>query len=111
MQADEREEVKGAIRFGDILAAVGIRSANTGDTLSDPESPLVLESIALPEPVVTIAIEPKSRADQDKIVDALRRLSEEDPTFRISGNKETGQTLIAGMGELHLEVIVDRLLR
>lgn len=111
MHADEREEVKGAIRFGDILAAVGIRSANTGDTLSDPESPLVLESIAFPEPVVTIAIEPKSRADQDKIVDALRRLSEEDPTFRISGNKETGQTLIAGMGELHLEVIVDRLLR
>lgn len=111
MHADEREEVKGAISFGDILAAVGVRTANTGDTLSDPENPLVLESIAFPEPVVTIAIEPKSRADQDKIIDALRRLGEEDPTFRISGNKETGQTLIAGMGELHLEVIVDRLLR
>ncbi|HCU72729.1 MAG TPA: elongation factor G [Chloroflexi bacterium] len=111
MHADEREEVKDSISFGDILAAVGVRTANTGDTLSDPEHPLVLESIAFPEPVVTIAIEPKSRADQDKIIDALRRLSEEDPTFRISGNKETGQTLIAGMGELHLEVIVDRLLR
>ena len=111
MHADEREEVKGSIRYGDILAAIGLRTANTGDTLSDPDNPLVLESIAFPEPVVTIAIEPKSRTDQDKIIVALRRLSEEDPTFRISANKETGQTLIAGMGELHLEVIVDRLLR
>ena len=111
MHADKREEVKGSIRYGDILAAIGIRTASTGDTLSDPDNPIVLEAIAFPEPVVTISIEPKSRSDQDKIIVALRRLSEEDPTFRISANKETGQTLIAGMGELHLEVIVDRLLR
>lgn len=111
MHADDREEVHGSIRYGDILAAAGVRTANTGDTLTDPKYPLVLESIAFPDPVVTIAIEPKSRADQDKIIDALRRLGEEDPTFRISSNEETGQTLIAGMGELHLEVLVDRLLR
>ena len=111
MHADKREEVSETIRYGDILAAVGIRAANTGDTLTDPKYPLQLESITFPEPVVTIAIEPKSRGDQDKIIDALRRLGEEDPTFQISANEETGQTLIAGMGELHLEVIVDRLLR
>ena len=111
MHADKREEVTEAIRYGDILAAVGVRSTNTGDTLTDPKYPLQLESISFPEPVVTIAIEPKSRGDQDKIIDALRKLGEEDPTFRISANEETGQTLIAGMGELHLEVIVDRLLR
>ncbi len=111
MHADKREEVSETIRYGDILAAVGVRSTNTGDTLTDPKYPLQLESISFPEPVVTIAIEPKSRGDQDKIIDALRRLGEEDPTFRISANEETGQTLIAGMGELHLEVIVDRLLR
>ncbi len=111
MHADKREEVTDTIRFGDILAAVGVRSTNTGDTFTDPKYPLQLESITFPEPVVTIAIEPKSRGDQDKIIEALRRLGEEDPTFRISGNEETGQTLIAGMGELHLEVIVDRLLR
>ena len=111
MHADKREEVTEVIRYGDIMAAVGVRATNTGDTLTDPKYPLQLESITFPEPVVTIAIEPKSRGDQDKIIDALRRLSEEDPTFRISANEETGQTLIAGMGELHLEVIVDRLLR
>lgn len=111
MHADKREEVAETIRYGDILAAVGVRATNTGDTLTDPKYPLQLESITFPEPVVTIAIEPKSRGDQDKIIDALRRLGEEDPTFRISANEETGQTLIAGMGELHLEVIVDRLLR
>jgi len=111
MHADKREEVTETIRYGDILAAVGVRATNTGDTLTDPKYPLQLESISFPEPVVTIAIEPKSRGDQAKIIDALRRLGEEDPTFRISANEETGQTLIAGMGELHLEVIVDRLLR
>ncbi len=111
MHADKREEVKGTIQYGDILAAVGVRGANTGDTLTDPRYPIQLESITFPDPVVTIAIEPKSRVDQDKIIDALRRLGDEDPTFQISADEETGQTLIAGMGELHLEVIVDRLLR
>ena len=111
MHADKREEVQSSIQVGDILAAVGLRSASTGDTFTDPRHPILLESIAFPEPVVTIAIEPRSRADQDRIIAALQRLGEEDPTFRVSSNEETGQTLVAGMGELHLEVIVDRLLR
>ncbi len=111
MHADKREEIQSSIQVGDILAAVGLRSASTGDTFTDPRHPILLESIAFPEPVVTIAIEPRSRADQDRIIAALQRLGEEDPTFRVSSNEETGQTLVAGMGELHLEVIVDRLLR
>ena len=111
MHADKREEMKEAFGAGDILAAVGLRNLSTGDTLSDPRDPVLLESITFPDPVVTIAIEPRSRGDQDRIFLALQKLGEEDPTFRVSSNEETGQTLIAGMGELHLEVIVDRLLR
>ncbi|MBM4437514.1 MAG: elongation factor G [Actinobacteria bacterium] len=111
MHADKREEVKDPIRTGDILAAVGMREVATGHTLTVASAPILLESIKFPEPVVTIAIEPKSRGDQDRIIDALLKLGDEDPTFRVSNNQETGQTLIAGMGELHLEVLVDRLLR
>jgi elongation factor G len=111
MHADKREELSGAISPGDIVAAVGMRDVSTGDTLADTAHPILLESITFPEPVVTIAIEPKSRADQDRIITALGKLGDEDPTFRVSSNDETGQTLIAGMGELHLEVIIDRLLR
>ncbi len=111
MHADKREEIVGTIGVGDILAAVGLRGTSTGDTLTDPRYPILLESIAFPDPVVTIAIEPKSRADQDRILEALQKLGDEDPTFRVTLDDETGQTLIAGMGELHLEVIVDRLLR
>ncbi len=111
MHADKREEVKEPFGPGDILAAVGLRNLSTGDTLSDPREPVLLESITFPDPVVTIAIEPRSRGDQDRIFLALQKLGEEDPTFRVTSNEETGQTLIAGMGELHLEVIVDRLVR
>ena len=111
MHADKREEIKDAIVPGDIVAAVGMRDVGTGDTLADPAHPVLLESITFPDPVVTIAIEPKSRADQDRIITALGKLGDEDPTFQVRADEETGQTLIAGMGELHLEVIVDRLLR
>ena len=111
MHADKREEIKDAIVPGDIVAAVGMRDVGTGDTLADPAHPVLLESITFPDPVVTIAIEPKSRADQDRIITALGKLGDEDPTFQVRADAETGQTLIAGMGELHLEVIVDRLLR
>ena len=91
--------------------AVGLRDTNTGDTLCDPAHPIVLESIEFPEPVIQIAIEPKTKADQEKLSEALQKLAKEDPSFRVSVNKETAQTLIAGMGELHLEIIVDRMLR
>ena len=111
MHADKREEIKDAIVPGDIVAAVGMREVGTGDTLADPAYPVLLEAITFPDPVVTIAIEPKSRADQDRIMTALGKLGDEDPTFQVRNDEETGQTLIAGMGELHLEVIVDRLLR
>ena len=111
MHADKREELNEPIVSGDIVAAVGMRDVKTGDTLADPSCPIVLEAITFPDPVVTIAIEPKSRTDQDRIITALGKLGNEDPTFRVSNDEETGQTLIAGMGELHLEVIVDRLLR
>ncbi len=111
MHADKREEIKDPIVPGDIVAAVGMRDVSTGDTLADPAHPVLLEAITFPDPVVTIAIEPKSRADQDRIITALGKLGDEDPTFQVRSDEETGQTLIAGMGELHLEVIVDRLLR
>jgi elongation factor G len=110
MHANQREEV-GDAAAGDIVAAVGLKNTFTGDTLSDPSKPLLLEAIKFPEPVISQAIEPKSKADQDKMSEALGKLAEEDPTFRIRFDEETGQTLISGMGELHLEVIVDRMMR
>jgi elongation factor G len=110
MHANHREEIQ-AVEAGDIAAAVGLKSTVTGDTLSDPGRPILLEAIRFPEPVIDIAIEPKTKADQDKMGMALARLSEEDPTFRVRSDSETGQTLVSGMGELHLEVIVDRMLR
>jgi elongation factor G len=110
MHANHREEIQ-SVSAGNIAAAVGLRGTVTGDTLSDPDRPILLEAIRFPEPVIDIAIEPKTKADQDKMGMALARLSEEDPTFRVRSDPETGQTLISGMGELHLEVIVDRMLR
>lgn len=110
MHANHREDVK-EVRTGDIVAAVGLKYTRTGDTLCDPKKPVVLESMHFPEPVIAVAIEPKTKAEQDKLGDALARLSDEDPTFQVSTDEETGQTLISGMGELHLEIIVDRLLR
>jgi len=109
MHANKREEIT-EVLAGDI-AAVGLRDTTTGDTLCDPAHPIVLESIEFPEPVIRIAIEPKTKADQDKLGESLNKLAKEDPSFRVSSDTETGQTLIAGMGELHLEIIVDRLLR
>src|SRR5215211_1398209 len=110
MHANHREEVQ-TVGAGDICAIIGLKQSFTGDTLCDPNAPIVLESITFPEPVISVSIEPKTRPDQDKMGAALARLAEEDPTFRVRTNEETGQTLIDGMGELHLEVIVDRLMR
>ncbi|MDP8929195.1 MAG: elongation factor G [Actinomycetota bacterium] len=110
MHANSREERKAA-HTGDIVAFVGLKGTSTGDTLTDPRQPILLESMEFPEPVIHIAIEPKTKADQEKLSTALQKLAEEDPTFRVSSNEETGQTIIGGMGELHLEVIVDRLMR
>ena len=110
MHANHRED-KTAIFAGDIVAAVGLKQTTTGDTLCDANAPIVLESLEFPEPVIHVAIEPKTKADQDKLTDALMRLSEEDPTFQRHTDEDTGQTIIAGMGELHLEVLVDRMLR
>jgi elongation factor G len=110
MHANHREEVE-EVAAGDIAAAVGLKQTFTGDTLADPEKPVILESIKFPEPVVQIAVEPKTKADEEKMSLALARLAEEDPTFRVHTDQESGQTLISGMGELHLEVIVDRMLR
>jgi elongation factor G len=110
MHANHREEVS-EVRAGDIAAAVGLKFTRTGDTLCTEEDAIVLEKITFPEPVIQIAIEPKTKADQDKLSDALVRLSDEDPTFKIKTDEETGQTLISGMGELHLEILVDRMKR
>jgi len=110
MHANHREDVQEA-QAGDIVAAVGLKTVSTGDTLSDPQKPIVLERMTFPDPVISVAIEPKTKADQDKLAQALGRLAEEDPTFRVRTDEETGQTLISGMGELHLEIIVDRLTR
>jgi elongation factor G len=110
MQADKREEVA-EVGAGDIAAIVGLKGTTTGNTLCDQNNPIVLESITFPEPPVSIAIEPKTKADQEKMSQAMQRLAEEDPTFRINVNDETGQTIISGMGELHLEIIVDRMKR
>jgi elongation factor G len=110
MHAIRREDVE-EIATGDIAAAVGLKGTTTGDTLADENHPILLESISFPEPVISVAIEPKTKVDQDKLGLALQRLSEEDPTFRVFTDEETGQNIIAGMGELHLEIIVDRLTR
>jgi elongation factor G len=110
MYAKHREEEK-EMYAGEIGATVGLKATGTGDTLCDLDGPIVLEKITFPEPVISVAIEPKTKADQEKMGTALRRLAEEDPTFRIKGDIETGQTIISGMGELHLEIIVDRMLR
>jgi elongation factor G len=110
MHANSREEID-QVSAGDIAAAVGLKNTTTGDTLSAEDKPVVLESITFPEPVIELAVEPKTKADQDKMAIALQRLAEEDPTFRVSTDQESSQTRIAGMGELHLEVIVDRMLR
>lgn len=110
MHANHREEID-TVYTGDIAAAVGLKDTTTGDTLSDDQNPVLLESMQFPEPVISVAIEPKTKADQDKMGTALGKLAEEDPTFRMHTDQETGQTIISGMGELHLEIIVDRLLR
>jgi elongation factor G len=110
MHANKREEVE-TIASGDIAAAIGLKYTTTGDTLCDPDKPIVLEAMTFPEPVIAVAIEPKTRADEEKLGVSLSRLAMEDPTFRVTTEEETSQTLIHGMGELHLEIIVDRLLR
>jgi elongation factor G len=110
MQADKREDVS-EVKAGDIAAIVGLKGTTTGNTLCDPNNPIILESISFPEPPVSIAIEPKTKVDQEKMSIALGRLAEEDPTFRVHVDDETGQTIISGMGELHLEIIVDRMKR
>jgi elongation factor G len=110
MHANHREEIS-TVYAGDIAAAVGLKFTTTGDTLCEENHPIILESMEFPEPVINVAIEPKTKAGQEKMSIALQKLAEEDPTFRVSTNQETGQTIIAGMGELHLEIIVDRMLR
>ncbi|MDA0874959.1 MAG: elongation factor G [Bacteroidetes bacterium] len=110
MHADTREDVD-SVRAGDIAAGVGVKEVHTGDTFCDPDHPVILEKMEFPEPVIRIAIEPKTKADSDKLGNGLQKLAEEDPTFKVNVDHETGQTIIAGMGELHLEIIVDRLRR
>ncbi|MGH9167580.1 MAG: elongation factor G [Acidimicrobiia bacterium] len=110
MHANHREDIDD-IFTGDIVAAVGLKQSSTGDTLSEPADPIQLESMSFPAPVISVAIEPKTKADQEKLGEALRRLADEDPTFLVRSDEETGQTIISGMGELHLEVLVDRLVR
>jgi len=110
MHANHREEID-VVYAGDIAAAVGLKETYTGDTLTEPDHPVILESMTFPEPVIEVAIEPKTKADQDKLAIALQRLAEEDPTFRVHTDEESGQTRIAGMGELHLDVLVDRMVR
>jgi len=110
MHANEREEIK-EVFAGDIAAAVGLKEATTGDTLCDPESVIILERMIFPEPVISQAVEPKTKADQEKMGIALNRLAQEDPSFRVASDEESGQTIISGMGELHLEILVDRMKR
>ncbi len=110
MHANKREEIE-RVETGDIAAIIGLKEVRTGDTLCDEKQPIFLESIEFPEPVISVAIEPKTKADQDKLASALYKLSTEDPSFRVASDQETGQTIISGMGELHLEIIVDRLTR
>ena len=110
MHADKREEIK-EIYAGDICATVGLKYTTTGDTLCDPDKPVILESMTFPEPVISVAVEPKSKSDQEKLSQALQKLAQEDPSFRVKVDDETGQTIISGMGELHLEILVDRMKR
>ncbi len=110
MHSNKREDVKIA-RAGDIVAIVGLRKTTTGHTLSDIKHPIILEQMSFPDPVIDVAVEPKTKADMDKLANALQKLSEEDPTFRVATDEETGQTIISGMGELHLEILIDRMLR
>ena len=110
MHANHREEVD-EVSAGNLCAVIGLKNTTTGDTLSDPDAPIVLETITVPEPVISISVEPKTRSDQDKMSAALGRLAQEDPTFRVRTDEETGQTVLSGMGELHLEIMVDRMLR
>ncbi len=110
MHASDREEIK-EVRAGDIAAAVGLKDVTTGDTLCDPDDVIVLEKMEFPEPVISVAVEPKTKVDQEKMGIALQRLAKEDPSFRVSTDQESGQTIISGMGELHLEIIVDRMKR
>ena len=110
LKADDRIEVD-ELRAGDLGAVIGLRDTFTGDTICDPQDPIVLESLFVPEPVISVAVEPKTKQDMDKLAKALQSLSEEDPTFKVSTNPETNQTVIAGMGELHLDILVDRMLR
>lgn len=110
MYADRREDIT-EVYAGDIGAVLGLKDTFTGDTLTDPNNPIVLESISFPEPVISIAVEPKTTADQDRMAEALRRLSEEDPTFKVHTDENTAQTIISGMGELHLDIIIDRMMR
>jgi elongation factor G len=110
MHANKRDEIT-EVRCGDIAAAIGLKDTRTGDTLCDDEKPIILEAMKFPAPVIDVAIEPKTKADQDKLSIALNKLAEEDPTFRVHSDVETGQTIISGMGELHLEIIVDRMMR
>ena len=110
MHANHREE-REVVYAGEIAAAIGLKDTKTGDTLCDADKPIILEAMKFPEPVINVAIEPKTKADQDKLGTGLQKLAEEDPTFRVFTDEETGQTIIAGMGELHLEIIVDRLRR
>src|SRR5690606_21338625 len=110
MHANKREEVK-EVRAGDIAAAVGMKAVSTGDTICDEKQPIILEAMDFPEPVISLAIEPKTKSDQEKLGLGLSKLMAEDPTFRVKTDHETGQVVIAGMGELHLEIIVDRLKR
>ena len=110
MHANKREEIE-EVLAGDIAAAIGLKDTRTGDTLCDEDKPIILEAMKFPNPVIDVAIEPKTKADQDKLAIALQKLPEEDPTFRVHTDAETGQTIISGMGELHLEIIVDRMKR
>jgi elongation factor G len=110
MHANKREE-RSSAKAGDIIAVQGLKQTTTGDTLSDPANAVILESMTFPEPVIEVAIEPKTKADQEKLSTAIQRLAEEDPTFRVWNDVETGQTVIAGMGELHLDILVDRMRR
>jgi elongation factor G len=110
MHANKREEIE-EVRAGDIAAAIGLKETRTGDTLCDDDHPIILEAMKFPNPVIDVAIEPKTKADQDKLAIALQKLAEEDPTFRVHSDPETSQTIISGMGELHLEIIVDRMMR
>ena len=110
MHSNNREDIKEAYA-GDIIAIAGLKGATTGETICDPNNPIILEKMDFPDPVIEVAVEPKTKADQDKMGEALVKLAAEDPSFRVSQDEESGQTIIKGMGELHLDIIVDRMKR